>query len=351
VFLSLTNTLNPITLGWIALGVLIGMALLVAIAALLREFVLRFTAARLINASRMFCIKDKGPTDDEAVRDLGVTHAFTVHTTGPRPARLSTWVVDPQPDAPRPAVTALILHGIGDRKESLRPFALRLSKLGYRAVLVDLRAHGRSTGRHVTFGVRDANDLQNVLDELERRELLTSRFAVLGASYGSACAVQLASRDERVDRVCLVTPFSSMRAVVPNYVRMYAPLGLGRWMWPGLVNKAVDRAGRMADFDPDEADTQRKLAELDMPVLLIHGDADEHVDLQHSLILDRCAPHARLSVVAGADHFSIYEDRFDADVFDIIAAFLAEERRPKGLHLVGQTDADNDTPVAASQTA
>jgi pimeloyl-ACP methyl ester carboxylesterase len=46
------------------------------------------------------------------------------------------------------------------------PAAKELAEAGYRAVLVDLRGHGRSTGKYTTFGVQAAKDLSQVIDAL-----------------------------------------------------------------------------------------------------------------------------------------------------------------------------------------
>ena len=51
----------------------------------------------------------------------------------------------------------------------MAPWALRLAQEGWQCVLVDLRGHSRSTGPQIYFGLQEAHDLSQLLDELARR--------------------------------------------------------------------------------------------------------------------------------------------------------------------------------------
>src|SRR5262249_9230684 len=109
---------------------------------------------------------------------------------GPPRASLSLLIVD-RP-APSSRATVLVLHGIRDRKESMLGWGRGLAEIGYRAVLVDGRGHGRSSGDFLTYGVVEARDLSRVLDALEARGLVAGRVGAMGVSYGAATAVEWA---------------------------------------------------------------------------------------------------------------------------------------------------------------
>ncbi len=104
-------------------------------------------------------------------RLLGVDQQFWVKV-GPPEASLSVSVVEPRGKSPSPRGTILVLHGVLARSATMLPAARALADAGYRAVLVDLRGHGRSTGKYMTFGLQEAKDLSQVIDALERRGLL-----------------------------------------------------------------------------------------------------------------------------------------------------------------------------------
>ena len=224
---------------------------------------------------------------------------------GPPRAVLSIELVDP----PAARATVFVLHGIRDSKESMRGWGRMLAARGYRAVLVDLRGHGRSTGDALTYGVHDARDLAGALDALEARRLLVGPVGVMGNSYGAATAVQWAGRDERVRAVVAVAPFASLRAVVAGYlpVRLPAP----------LVSRAIELAGARAGFDPDEASPEEAAGRARAAVLLVHGLADARIPAWHSERILAAArarrpphpaaasAHAELVLVEGAGHDSV----------------------------------------------
>lgn len=186
--------------------------------------------------------------------------------------------------------------------------ARQLSQDGYRAVLVDLRGHGGSTGGWLTYGVREAKDLSQVIDELERRRLLAGKLGVYGISYGATTAIHLAGVDSRVDAVVAVAPFSSMREEVPHYMRMLLP-GVGNLIPDQTIQQAIDAAGRDGGFDPNRADAALAIQQTTAPVLLIHGTDDELVPKSHSLRIHNAArDHSKVVLVPGTGHIGIWFD-------------------------------------------
>ncbi len=215
---------------------------------------------------------------------------------GPPTADLSLDILTP--DAPRG--TVFVLHGIRADKDVVRGWGAMLVNAGFRAVLIDLRGHGRSTGDFLTFGVTESRDLAQVLDDLDARDLRTGPVGVLGFSYGAGVGIEWAAIDARVRAVVAVAPFASLREVVHDYVPMLSS---------GFVNGAIDLAGQRAGFDPDEASPVRAITRTDAPVLLIHGLDDGQVPPWHSVrLFDARREHTRLLLIPGADHASIARD-------------------------------------------
>jgi pimeloyl-ACP methyl ester carboxylesterase len=202
--------------------------------------------------------------------------------------------VDPPNGSPARA-TVLVLHGIRDRKESMRPWGAMIAHAGYRAVLVDLRGHGRSTGDVLTYGVVDAADLSQLLDALVAHGRAAGPVGVMGHSYGAATAIEWAGRDARVAGVVAVAPFASLRDVVPGYT--IAPFS------PAFLARVVDRAGVMGGFDPAAASPLDAIARTRAPVLLVHGRGDGRIPPSHSERIHAAAPdHSELVLVDGAGH-------------------------------------------------
>jgi len=195
----------------------------------------------------------------------------------------------------------LVLHGIRDSRASMLGWASLLGGAGFRAVLVDLRGHGRSTGATLSYGVFDARDLTRVLDDLEARGLRVGHVGALGVSYGAATAIEWAGADPRVERVVAIAPFASLAEVVPGY----APVSL-----PELfVRRSIALAGTMGGYDPALASPRDAITHTRAPVLLFHGVQDDRIPYWHSREIAAAAPdHAEVVLVDGANHDTVGED-------------------------------------------
>jgi pimeloyl-ACP methyl ester carboxylesterase len=223
---------------------------------------------------------------------------------GPPAASIAALVME----GPAPRATVFVLHGIRDRKESMLGWGTRLAADGFRAVLVDGRGHGRSSGAFLTYGVVESRDLSRVLDELVDEHLATAPIGAMGMSYGAATAIEWAGTDPRVASVVAVAPFASLRAVVPGYVRRFLP-GIGGLIPDFMIARTIARAGEIAAFDPGAASPLDAIARTRAPVLLVHGSADVHIDPAQSEAIHRRAPdHSEVILVQGEDHETISAD-------------------------------------------
>lgn len=293
------STLAILLLGWLA-----------SCTSQFREFVAQAT----VTGPNTFRAID--PAEDppiERLRDRGVSRQLRVDAgpEGSPDASLSVWIVDPPSlaaDGKRPRGTILVSHGIQDRKESMLGIGRMLADAGYRAVLVDSRSHGRSTGRWLTFGVLESRDLSRVIDELERRELVAGGIGAYGISYGGSTSIQLAGRDERVKAVVAVATFTSMRDTVPRHVRLYAPV-VGWFMSNKTLQRIVSRSGEIAGFNPDDASPLSAIGRSNAQFLLLCGEDDFRIPPSHGERLREAAPDRSKLVIAEGDHATVSADR------------------------------------------
>ena len=238
---------------------------------------------------------------------LGVDRHFWVKV-GPPEATLSVSMIEPKESPRPPRGTVLVLHGVLDRSAAMIPVARAMAGAGYRAVLVDLRGRGRSTGKYMTFGVQEAKDLSQVIDALEQKGLLAGNLGVYGISYGATTSIHLAAGDRRVRAVVAVEPFSAAREEVPHFARVMVP-GVGLLISDAAYQQSLDEAGRIAHFDPDEADAVKAIQRTSVPVLIIHGTNDWVVPHQQSERLHAAAPdHSQLVSVPYLGHVALWVD-------------------------------------------
>ncbi len=287
---------------------LIGCAVLVAVAIGLvtaahvwRATWLPGAVARAPNAGKTVLLLSPDPPPalpgDLTARELRVE-------VGPPAASIALWVIDGRARSPRG--TVVLLHGIRDTKRSLLGVAERMAEAGFRAVLVDLRGHGHSSGDWLSYGPREGRDLGQVLDALAQRGELVLPVGAYGTSYGGAAALQLAQRDPRVRAVVTVATFTRMVEIVPRYAAQLLP----SWFVSRAdVATAIVRAGELGDFRPEDADSVAAIARTTAAVLLVHGRDDDTVPAQQSEVLHAAAPsHSRLLVIDHRDHRTIMGD-------------------------------------------
>jgi pimeloyl-ACP methyl ester carboxylesterase len=239
---------------------------------------------------------------------LGVRERFRVSVRNGEPAEIAVSIIDPPNLWEEPRGTVLVLHGIRAAGIWMIPIGARFAEAGYRVAIVDLRGHGGSSGETLTYGVRESQDLVQVIDELAARGLVAGPIGVFGHSYGAATAIQLAAIDPRIEAIVAAAPFADLRDEVPHYVRTVLP-GVGHLISTEHFNAVLDAAGRIGQFDPDAASAEVAVTRTSAPILLMHGLNDLVIPPDHSLRIYGAAEQpARLVFLPGTGHFGVWWD-------------------------------------------
>ena len=219
-----------------------------------------------------------------------------------------------------PPALVVLAHGVTAHKD--RPWLVALSDALAAAGLASLRVsfagNGGSDGRFDdAVPSKEVDDLGAVLDAVERWGV--GRIGYVGHSMGGAVGVLRAARDPRI--ACLVS-LAGMVHVHRFFRTHFAHLPPGAPMldkpecpWSPLLLADAERIGSVT----------AQAAEIVVPWLLVHGDADELVPYQDSLDA-RAAAGGRPDLVTlpGVDHR--FTGRF-ADVADAVVPWLARHLR------------------------
>lgn len=127
-------------------------------------------------------------------------------------------------------------------------------------------------------------DARTVLDWLRDQGIPPERIILYGESLGSGVAAQMAL-ERPAKAVILEAPYAGV-----------ADIAADRYPWTPARYLVRDRF-----------DTLSKIGRITSPLLILHGDADRTIPVEHAHRLAVAAPSAHLVVVAGAHHLDLYE--------------------------------------------
>jgi fermentation-respiration switch protein FrsA (DUF1100 family) len=179
--------------------------------------------------------------------------------------------------------TILFNHGnAGNISHRLDRALLLQAKLHASVLLYDYRGYGKSEGSPDEEGTyRDAQAAHRYL--VETKKVLPADLVIMGESLGSAVALDLAL-EKPAAALVLEAPFTS----VPDMARTTALFALAP-----LVRTRYDNLG--------------KVARLERPLLILHGDRDEVVPFRLGQKLFEAAGQPKTFLaVPGAGHNDVY---------------------------------------------
>lgn len=176
--------------------------------------------------------------------------------------------------------TVVLLHPLMTGKAWFLGLGEKLADRGWDVILMDLRGHGYSSGSYTTWGAREKNDVKAVVDELVKTEPIHDRIYVCGSSMGAAVGIQYAAIDPRCKGVIAIAP---PVGAVGVFRRMLFLLPRKRF------DKAVDRAGELADFDPAKASALAAAEKLQCPLMVIQGRWDMLVPVKEAKAVFKAA--------------------------------------------------------------
>ena len=94
---------------------------------------------------------------------------------------------------------------------------------------------------------------------------------------------------------------------------------------PRASARALEKAAELADFDPQKIRPLDAALEIEQPVFLAHGDADDRISVEYGkrIFENLKSEKKELLIVAGADHLNVH--RVGGVEFEQkVAAFLAK---------------------------
>lgn len=216
-----------------------------------------------------------GDVINERIKTLGETPCEYVHVRSFDRLRLSGRFYKGDDDKP------LFIFFHGYRGSGLRDFAgtaLYLMDKGYNSLIVDERAHWRSQGHTISFGINERFDVLSWLGFAKRRFGEEHPVFIFGISMGGG-TVLMASGQELpncVKGIIADCPFNSPKTIIKHVCEM---IHLNpKLCWPAVWLSAII----YGHFNVNATTAADEVKKATKPMLIAHGEGDNFVPMSMS---------------------------------------------------------------------
>ncbi len=225
----------------------------------------------------------------------------------------------------------LLCHGIrGDKDErgSFTALAKAIQQQGYSTIRIDFRGHGESTGIDYEMTIsKEIEDIEIIIKFLKNegyREII-----ILGASFG-ASIVSLVDYSQFDEVKALILWYGAL----DNYDALRNDNFLSQRnkkiaLREGFY-KSYNKAGKLFRFgiplfeEIDKYKPKEKIQEIILPMLFVHGLADETVSYKISLELHNKCANSKLELIKNGSHTFDTNHQALEDAIDKTIEFIKE---------------------------
>lgn len=196
--------------------------------------------------------------------------------------------------------TVILAHGY--RSTPLLDFGVASAvyyELGFNVLVPDQRAHGKSEGRYITFGIKECDDFIQWAN-FHNQKCADLPIILIGMSMGASTVLFMADKilPTNVKGIIADCGFTSPRDIISVVFHRttHIPAGL-------VIAAANFWAKRFAGFTFSDMDSRTVLTHSRLPVLLLHGRADDFVPCWMSqAAFDACNSYKELLLIDDAKH-------------------------------------------------
>jgi fermentation-respiration switch protein FrsA (DUF1100 family) len=189
--------------------------------------------------------------------------------------------------------------------------------------VVDHRASGQSEGHVITFGVNESRDCQTWVNYILENIDANATIILAGISMGAATVMTVAGGEtpKNVVGVLADCGYTSTKDIVKKVMReMKLPASL---VYPFARFSAIVLGG----FDPDADSPIKAMSRCRLPIIFIHGDADDFVpfSMSEQNFAACTSENKRLVKIAGAGHglaFPVDNDGYIKELEEFFRPYL-----------------------------
>lgn len=150
---------------------------------------------------------------------------------------------------------------------------------GYSLLCVDQRAHRRSEGKYITFGVKESRDVKSWCDEIVKRLGSDVEIVLGGVSLGASTVLMSADLElPNVKGIIADCGFISCKEIIIDVMRQrHIPFSR---LFAFIIGIYCQIFGK---FKIEEKTCPKSLSKTNIPILLIHGNNDDFVPYKCSV--------------------------------------------------------------------
>lgn len=191
-------------------------------------------------------------------------------------------------------------------------------KMGFNALVVDQRAHGESSGRTISFGIKEHRDCLYWIQYCNARFGTDKPIILSGLSMGAATVLMATdlSLPENVSCIIADSPYSAPSEIIEKVCAdLHYPVALCR---PFIHLGAL----LFGHFRLNALTAKDAVRNTKVPILLIHGEEDRLVPCSMSSEIAKCcASDVRIETFPEAGHglsYMVDPLRYECVVFDFL---------------------------------
>ncbi len=223
--------------------------------------------------------------------------------------------------------TIIMAHGYGQNRlqgsNALELTEFLLEK-GFSVFLFDFRNSGNSEEAITSVGQFEQDDLLGAVDFV-KSEIESSKIVLHGFSMGASTAILVGAEENAVDGVIADSPFAHL----PDYLSENLPQRSGLPVFP-FNWTILNTIPIIADLDLQAVSPKKSVQTYQIPLLLIHGKADETIPAEDSYTIKHQGPNSlvELEVFPDAGHvnsFSSHPDAYREVLFNFLTDLNNDE--------------------------
>ena len=211
--------------------------------------------------------------------------------------QLSGWYIPGRGQGVEDSPHVIFVHGLssvrsGGEGEALG-LASRLVEEGYNLLLFDLRGHGSSEGDQISGGYFERWDVLGAYDYLvEEREAAEGKVGLMGYSMGGVTSILAAVEEPGIAAIVADSPFAAATDLIVQEASRKTPFP--SWLIPAFVPVTSLMAKAIYGIDIGALNAENAVMQLEYPLLIIHGEEDERVPIDHGERVAAAAPEGTI---------------------------------------------------------